>query len=84
MPRALDLEGVRFGRLVPQYPTAKNTRGWVCLCDCGKEVFVRTNELTQGAQKSCGCRSNSPSWKWYPAITTLLGHGHGTNLSKLL
>lgn len=28
---------------------------WLCKCDCGKEVVVRTDLLTSGNTKSCGC-----------------------------
>lgn len=28
---------------------------WFCLCDCGKTCKVKTNNLTSGKTKSCGC-----------------------------
>lgn len=28
---------------------------WKCLCDCGNETHVSTNDLTSGNTKSCGC-----------------------------
>lgn len=33
-----------------------NNPFWRCVCDCGKEIFVRHTRLTHG-QKSCGCHS---------------------------
>lgn len=29
---------------------------WHCICDCGKEIYVRHTRLTHG-QKSCGCHA---------------------------
>ena len=57
MTAALDLTGQRFGRLVAQAvaETSGRKRHWVCLCDCGNEVTVRTSALTEGNTKSCGC-----------------------------
>ena len=28
---------------------------WLCRCDCGKELKVRTDSLTSGRTISCGC-----------------------------
>ena len=48
-----DLVGKRFGRLtVLEY--AGNER-WKCVCDCGGTALVRTNNLTLGNARSCGC-----------------------------
>ena len=60
MPRAIDLTGQRFGRLVclrlaEEQPA--NTRGrlWLCHCDCGQDVRVHLNSLRSGNTRSCGC-----------------------------
>ena len=50
----LDLTGQRYGKLTALRP-AENIRAWVCRCDCGKEVVVRTNALRTGHTASCGC-----------------------------
>jgi hypothetical protein len=57
MPRALDLTGMRFGRLVALErgtSSGKETR-WLCVCDCGARVECFTNALSRGQSKSCGC-----------------------------
>ena len=56
--KKLDLTGVRFGMLTVLRP-AKNigTRtAWLCRCDCGQEVVVRTGYLRNGHVSSCSCR----------------------------
>lgn len=58
MPRAKDLTGQRFGRLVAIEPTAKRYGGsvvWRCRCDCGNEHLVSASILNSGAVRSCGC-----------------------------
>ena len=57
MPK--DLTGKRFGRLIAIECLGRDPKSmyrlWRCMCDCGKEVTVNTNALTQGDTKSCGC-----------------------------
>lgn len=63
MPRALDLLGKRFGRLVvvgeaePTFTSGGNRKRMVyCNCDCGKEnLIVAVGSLRSGSSKSCGC-----------------------------
>lgn len=59
MPKALDLIGRRFGRLVVEEKIAERTEShkvqWRCRCDCGKEIITITRSLTGGNTKSCGC-----------------------------
>lgn len=56
---AIDLTDKRFGRLVVmRQDNGKSTPGniyWLCKCDCGKVVSVRSDSLTSGATQSCGC-----------------------------
>jgi hypothetical protein len=59
---AQELVGQRFGRLLVIKRVEKEgyRRGrpvfWLCQCDCtGKEIVTRTNNLTSGQTKSCGC-----------------------------
>lgn len=64
MPKAQNLIGKRFGRLlvVAEVPknerpaaTAKRGKHWLCQCDCGKQVIHYTGALNQGDINSCGC-----------------------------
>ena len=55
---SLDLTGMRFTRLVAQWPVGRNKRRcvlWLCLCDCGKLRIVEASSLRNGHSKSCGC-----------------------------
>jgi hypothetical protein len=72
-----NLIGIRFNRLLVIAEHGKNKYGmirWLCLCDCGSEVVVATNNLTGGHTGSCGCYmrdraseansgANGPHWK---------------------
>lgn len=59
--RRKDFTGMRFGKLtVIKFHHSQNTTNgtksfWVCRCDCGKEVVVRTDCFTSGNTRSCGC-----------------------------
>ena len=63
MPKAKDLTGQRFNRLVVlEYAgqirfsgSGKTKRQWLCKCDCGATTIVTGNSLVTGATKSCGC-----------------------------
>ena len=55
-----NLEGQKFGRLLVSHKIGKNERGdfiWLCICDCGNNVAVKSGHLTSsvGGVKSCGC-----------------------------
>jgi len=55
---ALDITGLRFGKLVAIEPTDLRSGKhvvWKCLCDCGNFTFVNISDLTRGHTKSCGC-----------------------------
>lgn len=49
--------GIADSRLTVLYriPNRNNKVFWHCLCECGKEVDVRSDQLTRGIAKSCGC-----------------------------
>ena len=57
MPKQINLEGKRFGRLVVQsrYHGDKKQFYWNCLCDCGTAKTIYGADLKRGAIKSCGC-----------------------------
>jgi len=53
-----DRIGIRYGRLIVIKFAGTSWRGialWLCKCDCGKEVIIRSNSLQSGNTKSCGC-----------------------------
>lgn len=54
----MDLAGHRYGKLSVLGPMEK--RGprrfyWFCKCDCGRELWTRSDALRDGRSKSCGC-----------------------------
>lgn len=66
----------KFGRLIVIKLVSENQYRqtfWLCKCDCGKEVVVRSNSLQSGHTKSCGClqreiaskqiNKNNPNYK---------------------
>ena len=58
MGAAINLTGIRFGRLTVLYRSGKSCRGsavWACACDCGKEKIANSSLLIQGKTRSCGC-----------------------------
>lgn len=60
MVAAVDIKGVRFGKLVAEFPTYKNgKREWVCQCDCGRSATVEAAKLRIGNTTSCGCHKRS-------------------------
>ena len=48
---------MRFGKLTAVRETEKRSgrTAWLCRCDCGSEIAVRTDKLRSGRVKSCGC-----------------------------
>ena len=57
MPKAVNLSGKRFGRLVAIEPVGsiRGDRLWRCVCDCGEEKIARRSNLSRGDTLSCGC-----------------------------
>jgi hypothetical protein len=57
--RILKLKGKRFGRLlVVGYAGSSGRNGhslWRCLCSCGTQTTVPSNNLLAGNTRSCGC-----------------------------
>lgn len=62
--RIRNIEGVRFGSLVPicavGHSPCDGSVYWQCACDCGKTVIVRGKSMCQGLSKTCGCRHGKP------------------------
>lgn len=55
-PLIKDISGQRFGRLtaISLAPDSKPTQ-WICVCQCGTTVIIRSCNLRSGASASCGC-----------------------------
>lgn len=53
----LDLNGMRFGRLlVVCYADSMGGKArWLCRCDCGNEKVFVSGNLRSGSSTSCGC-----------------------------
>lgn len=52
-----DLTGQRFGRLtvLERAPNQNGRVAYLCRCQCGTELTVLGQNLTNGCSKSCGC-----------------------------
>ena len=81
MGKFIDLSNQRFGKLVViKRAGANNGVVWLCKCDCGNMVSVRSGDLRYGAVKSCGC-SRIEFLKRHPIKKT---HGQsGTRLYRV-
>ena len=58
-----NLVGQRFGHLEVLSMSDKRYKnggvGWLCKCDCGNELIVRSTNLLRGKTRSCGCNKRS-------------------------
>jgi hypothetical protein len=62
----VDLVGRRFNRLMVIKKLNKRKQRaimWLCECDCGSLVEVKTSSLINGHTKSCGCYHFDKIWK---------------------
>jgi hypothetical protein len=77
--KPMELEGMRFGKLVVLYRT-DNIRGksaWLCSCDCGLQKFILGQNLVKNKTRSCGClQKEEQSIRISKANTT---HGHNNS-----
>lgn len=58
MPRALDITGQRFGRLIAVKCVGRTKHGkrvWHFICDCAGETEASQNDVCMGKIFSCGC-----------------------------
>ena len=58
MPKALDLSGQTFCRLLVLGLNGRTQQGkttWSCICSCGSTVIVIGSKLLTGHTRSCGC-----------------------------
>lgn len=57
--RRRNLRGRKFGTLNVSSRSRPGRKGmeWMCRCDCGNEVWVRSDHLVSGNTQGCGmCR----------------------------
>lgn len=63
-----DLTGIKFGRLTVVERYENNKYGhvlWLCKCECGNKIVVRSYSLINGHTKSCGCyRKDKMKEQW--------------------
>ena len=59
--RSVDYSGQRFGRLLvlregePSIWRGERMKRWLCACDCGSQITIRSHCFTTGNTRSCGC-----------------------------
>lgn len=56
---SVDETGNRYGMLTVIERSGINRSGsvlWLCRCDCGKEIIIRSSYLRTGVTKHCGCQ----------------------------
>ena len=58
--RAKDIAGIKSGKLTALFRVARpndttKQTWWLCQCDCGNQVIIRSVYLLNGNSKSCGC-----------------------------
>lgn len=78
MSKAVELSGIRYGRLVV-VSRAENKSGhpaWNCLCDCGHEKVCIGCNLKSGKSQSCGCMRDEMT------SARSLKHGHRRGKNK--
>lgn len=67
-----DLIGQQFGHLTVIGLTDKRysngSVGWLCECDCGNEIIIRSGNLLRGKTRSCGCNKTSKYEEWVENI----------------
>lgn len=84
-----DLTGKRFGRLTVirsvdlEKPTPNgNRQGWLCRCDCGKEIVSTQKLLESGEKRSCGCLLSDTA-RSKINDKNVVGHFDGTTVSAI-
>lgn len=79
MGKRVDLEDIKFGRLIVVSYAGKNKQGralWNCRCDCGNLVIARADALKSGDKQSCGCLNRENKSKECIERNTIHGLAH--------
>lgn len=84
----VDMTGQRVGRLVVLHEVELdkpehngNRRGWLCHCDCGKDIVATRKDFLMGLQ-SCGCLLSDTARKKI-VEDNVVGHYSGTTVSAI-
>jgi len=78
MAKAIDLTGQKINRLTVLERESERKSfhiQWLCQCECGNTVSVRSQHLREGKVKSCGCLNSEKVIARNK--TGRLGHKHG-------
>lgn len=84
--RPYDLASMRFGRLlaVERVQSLNGRDRWRCLCDCGNEKLVLSQNLRNGHVQSCGCLSSEKKRERFITYNASIGREiHGETLTRL-
>lgn len=81
MPKFIELDGHRYGRLtvVSRNNDLQNRRRFNCVCDCGRTTVVAGSNLRNGHTTSCGCYQSEKRAESH----TTHGHLKGNNRHPL-
>lgn len=67
-----NLLGMQFGHLTVIGMSEKRASNgqviWICECDCGNIVYVKSGHLLRGKTRSCGCNKTSKYEEWVENI----------------
>lgn len=79
--KMLDLTNKRFLKLTALFPVrSKGKIHWLCLCDCGNLVVVKTANLNNSNTRSCGCLQREiviNRWNLYRDNNNVIGKKFG-------
>jgi hypothetical protein len=83
MPNHLQPVEGQYGNLtvLDRGRSPKGTAQWLCLCKCGKKVYVEGHDLRGGRRTSCGCSQNYFRLRPYESLYNWLVD-HGTRCGK--
>lgn len=79
MGKRIDITGMRFGRLTPEYCVGqgRDKRAmWKCKCECGNSIIVSGKALRNGNTKSCGCLNRDKSTERIVSFNTRHGQAN--------
>lgn len=77
----IDETGKRYGRLT----VLRHDKGlgWLCRCDCGREIRVEGGQLRKGSVNRCGMCSDVREGDRFGALVTLRRVGDGNGGGRL-